>query len=47
MRARTDLWEPRGGNAPRSPGPMQVSMQCFVARVDVIAARSLGKEEVM
>ena len=22
MRARTGLWEPRGGNAPGPPGPM-------------------------
>ena len=24
MRARTDLWEPRGGNAPGPPGPNAV-----------------------
>ncbi len=23
MRARTDLWEPRGGNAPGPPGPLK------------------------
>ena len=23
MRARTDLWEPRGGNAPGPPGPVR------------------------
>ena len=25
MRARTDLWEPWGGNAPGPPGPTQVA----------------------
>jgi hypothetical protein len=33
MRARTGLWEPRGGNAPRPPGPRQRSELAFATSV--------------
>lgn len=29
MPARTDLWEPRDGNAPRPPGPERAAVFCL------------------
>lgn len=38
MRARTGLWEPRGGNAPRPPGPKQFAIMRNIAPVGLTDA---------
>jgi hypothetical protein len=44
MRARTDLWEPRGGNAPRSPGPERATQATNGAR---LGATSVARKRVL
>ena len=46
MRASTGLWEPRGGNAPRPPGPEQRTGRRKLASIRLSRARSQVTSEI-